>query len=219
MPKISSLKVEEITGRPTQAIKVRWETNVPTSTIVRYGAGSEKSKEKVKSQLEKSHEIETDGLSDDSSYLITAEGVDQFGNTATSEAQTFKTKYDTRKAVISDIQVESNNVGQIQSQSSQMVVSWKTDEPTTSQVLYGEGLSGETTLKSLEDTELKTNHLVIVGNLKSNAIYSFKVISKDKAGNETVSDNQIIVAGESRISTVQKIINALNNLFGNWIRL
>lgn len=219
LPKISNLKVEEITGRPSQMVKVQWETNVPTSTIVRYSAGSEKAKEKVKSHLEKNHEVESDGLSDDSAYSIIAEGTDQFGNTVTSEAQIFKTKYDTRKVIISDIQVESNNVGQIRSEFSQMVISWKTDEPATSQVLYGKGLSGETTSKSLEDTELKTDHLVILGDLESNVAYSFKAVSKDKSGNETVSDNQIIVAGETKMSTLRKIFNALYNLFGKWMKI
>lgn len=218
MPKISDLKVEEIGGKSTQTLKIRWTTNVPTSSIIQYSTGSSSVKEKSKSKMEEEHEIELDSLLDDSKYSIVAKGSDQFGNSAVSEAVSYQTSLDTRKPKISNLAAESQTIGLKQKESSQMIISWVTDEPCTSQILYGEGTDEATTMRSLEDNNLKNNHLVIVTGLKSNNIYNFKAVSKDKAGNETSSDSQIIVAGEVKKSVVTTIIEKLKNIFG-WVSI
>ena len=61
-------------------------------------------------------------------------------------------------------------------------ITWKTDEPATSQVNYGKTETyGSTTPL---DTNLSTSHSVTLTGLDPNTTYNFKVISTDAAGNE-----------------------------------
>jgi len=67
-------------------------------------------------------------------------------------------------------------------------VTWKTDEPATSQVEYGETESyGNQTDK---DQTLRTNHSVTIQGLKLNTIYHFRVRSSDSCGHEALSIDQ-----------------------------
>lgn len=64
------------------------------------------------------------------------------------------------------------------------IITWKTDEPATSQVLYGEiSATTETAL----DGSYVLSHSVALTGLKSNTDYVFVVKSVDQSGNERVS--------------------------------
>ena len=78
--------------------------------------------------------------------------------------------------------MSSINVAQI-SPSSEHIF-WSTNEPATSQVEYG--INAPTTRTSV-DTRLATQHSMLLSGLSSGTWYSFRVISRDAAGNETVS--------------------------------
>jgi len=216
LPRIDSLKVEPVVDAPSQTVKVTWETNVETSTDVVYSASGIAAKQKNQAKLETGHAVEIDNLADSSTYTIVASGRDKFGNTATSEPKTYETLLDTRPAKITDIATESSNVGLGQRETAQVVISWKTDEPATSMVVYGEGISGETTQKTPEDTSLKTAHMVVISNLKPSVVYHFKTISKDRGGNISESGDNVIIAGEVRKSTFKAIMDALSNIF-SWV--
>jgi peroxiredoxin/ribosomal protein L37E len=70
-------------------------------------------------------------------------------------------------------------------------ITWKTDEPATSEIDFG---ATQNYGASQVDTELKTDHSVILLNLKPGSSYYFKVVSKDKAGNvgaDTTQSNRL----------------------------
>ena len=68
-------------------------------------------------------------------------------------------------------------------------ITWKTDEPATSQVNYGKTETyGSTTPL---DTNLSTSHGVTLTRLDPNTTYNFKVISTDAAGNEATSKGEL----------------------------
>jgi peroxiredoxin len=68
-------------------------------------------------------------------------------------------------------------------------ITWKTDEPSTSQVNYGKTETyGSTTPL---DTNLSTSHSVTLTGLDPNTTYNFKVISADAAGNEITSKGEL----------------------------
>lgn len=66
-------------------------------------------------------------------------------------------------------------------------ISWNTSESATSQVNYG--LTTSYPLSSVLDTTMATDHTVNISDLKTNAIYHFRVRSIDSAGNERISSD------------------------------
>ena len=65
-------------------------------------------------------------------------------------------------------------------------ITWSTDEPSTSEVEYGES-SPDYEYATTLDKELTTYHEVVLKGLKPSTLYYYRVKSKDASGNETVS--------------------------------
>lgn len=217
LPLVESLHFEQVTNEASAAMRVIWSTNVETTSSVFYGAKGEVKKEISKSDMAKEHEIKITDLSDNTTYEVYVTGIDQYGNVARSSISTFQTAYDTRPPTISGVVIETSNVGLGQKDSAQIAVSWKTDEPTTSQVEYDIGISGtEYTKKTTEDATLTNSHLVIVSGLTPGIPYHIRAASKDRAGNAAYSSDNTIISGEVSKSTLQIILKVLNSTFG-WI--
>jgi serine protease len=64
-------------------------------------------------------------------------------------------------------------------------VTWTTDEPSTSIVRYGT----ETPIQTVENTDLATDHELVIEDLEECTTYFFEVESEDEAGNTTIDDN------------------------------
>lgn len=144
-----------------------------------------------------------------------AQSRDSGGNLAISDRQEFKTALDTRPPKISDIIIETSIRGTGAEARGQVVVSWKTDEPATSQVGYGEGSDVKTfNNKTSEDEALGTEHIVIVSDLPTSKVYSIQPLSKDKSGNQGVGDSQSAIIGRASDSVLTIILNALQKVFG-----
>jgi hypothetical protein len=79
------------------------------------------------------------------------------------------------------------------------IITWNTDEPATSQVLFGET---SPTIATTLDGSYVVSHTVILTSLKANTDYVFIVQSKDRSGNERVSSPtgsfRTLLAGQIR---------------------
>ena len=220
MPTISSLQYQPDFSGPAPVMVITWLTNVPTTSSVKYAPVSASdviSFEENQSELVVQHKVSLSNLKDNTDYRLTVSGTDQFGNTVTSSEQIFKTNMDTRPPKISDIVIETSNVGLGKTDSVQISVSWKTDELATSQVEYNEGLGGDIyTKKTQGDKTLTNSHLVIISGLKPGAPYHLRVVSADEAGNIANSPDNTVISGAVPKSILQLIIQILNQIFG-WI--
>jgi hypothetical protein len=67
-----------------------------------------------------------------------------------------------------------------------LIVSWTTNEPATSQLLWGVGGTANINKATVETTVYTTSHSVNLTGLLSNTTYSFKVSGHDQAGNAYV---------------------------------
>jgi hypothetical protein len=216
-PKISNVKFQPLTDQATAAFQVSWDTNVPTTSVVQFKPDGGTVQETVKTKLETQHTIIINGLFDNTYYLMNALGVDQFGNTALSEAQRIKTAYDTRPPVINGVTTEVSNTEFGTAAKSQIVVSWQTDEPGTSQVEYDFGVTGETYgSKTQEDANLTTSHVVVLTDLRPSSAYHLRAVSRDASGNKGVSEQQSVLTDQARSSVLDIIINSLQSSLG-WI--
>jgi hypothetical protein len=66
------------------------------------------------------------------------------------------------------------------------MVTWRTSKPADSSVQYSESPLPD---RSAYVSSLVTNHAVTVSSLSPNRVYYYQVVSRDKAGNTTVDDN------------------------------
>ena len=111
-------------------------------------------KEISTSKLKTKHEMIVTNLKDNTDYLMSVKGRDAYGNLAVSDTNRVRTDFDTRPPEILNITTETEIQGFGIDAKGQIVVSWETDEPATSQVEYGVGSSGEYTNRTQEDTSL-----------------------------------------------------------------
>ncbi|MCA9328035.1 hypothetical protein KDA14_05890, partial [Candidatus Saccharibacteria bacterium] len=116
---------------------------------------------------------------------------------------------------VSEIVVESSIRGSGSEARGQIVVSWHTDEPSTSQVAYGEGSSVSVfNSKTAEDTRMTTEHIVIISDLPTSRVFSVQPLSSDAANNEGSGKPQTAIIGRASDSAITVVFNTLRQIFG-----
>jgi hypothetical protein len=207
-PRLSDLKVEQVNNTPTSTVKVSFNSNVPATAQVNVTGDGGKSAATY--DLKTIHEVTIPGLKDDTPYTVVVQARDQYGNNATSLSEAYKTQFDTRPPEISDITTETDIVGFGLDAKGQVIVSWTTDEPATSQVEYGPGATGSDYAgKTQEDSTLTQN-------LKTSAPYHFRVVSEDNAKNQAKSSDNSVLTDQASESVIDLIIKSLQSTIG-WI--
>ncbi|HSX33273.1 MAG TPA: LamG-like jellyroll fold domain-containing protein [Candidatus Saccharimonadales bacterium] len=214
-PHISNVRFQPVPGEPTSTQQVSWQTNVPTTSTITYGVDGTGGTEATDSTLVTDHLMTISDLADDSQYFLIAQSRDKDGNLATSDRQVFHTALDTRPPKISNVTVEASIRGTGAEARGQVVVSWHTDEPATSQVAFAEG-SGATTFnnRTAEDTGLSFEHIVIVSDLPTSKVYSVQPLSRDKAGNVGNGGTEPAIIGHASDDVLTIVINSLRKIFG-----
>ncbi len=213
-PRINNLRFQPVEGEPSSTQLVSWETNVPATSEISYGRVGGETLTALNTSLTTNHEIVIKQLADDSVYNLTARSRDASGNLATSDNQTFRTALDTRPPEIFDVTVVASIQGTGTEARGQVIVSWKTDEPATSQVAYGEGTAGSFSNTTAVDSRMSLDHSVVISDLPTSRIYSLAPISLDKANNETQGDTQTAIVGRSSESALSIILSVLQKIFG-----
>jgi len=189
-PVILDVRVSSITS--TTAI-VTWTTDKPATSQVEYGRTTAYgSTTTLDTNLVTEHSVTLSGLTPSietdegpvyTTYYFRARSKDAASNEAVSDQGTFNTDFppDTTPPVITEIAASSTvNNGVVST-----VITWKTDEPATSQVEYGTTTAyGSTTPLN---TTLVESHSVTITSLLSNTTYHYRVISKDANDNQSTS--------------------------------
>lgn len=216
IPKVTNAKVQQVANMPTATLRAIWTTNTPISTIVTYypSANPELSHDQISLKLSKNHEMILTNLKDDTQYTVLLKGKDSAGNAAEAPAQIVKTAVDFRPPDLLNVNVESTIVGVGEDAKAQVIISWDTDEPSTSQVDYAQGTGTNYGQSTQEDTNLSTNHVVTITNLTPAKIYHLQAISKDKAGNIGKSFDTVVVTPKSTKAALNLVIENLSKTFG-----
>ncbi|MEI6229061.1 MAG: fibronectin type III domain-containing protein, partial [Candidatus Saccharibacteria bacterium] len=140
-----------------------------------------------------------------------------YGNQVISDTNRVKTDFDTRPPVLGNTTVEVSNTDFGATAQSQMVVSWETDEPSTSQIEYGLGVVGDNyDIKSQEDATLTTSHVLVVTGLRPSSAYHVRAVSSDASSNKGYSEAQSILTEQARSSVLDIIIGSLQSSLG-WL--
>jgi len=151
-------------------------------------------------------------------YILVVKGRDKIGNEAVSDSQKLTTATDTRPPQISELLIQGSNIPAVgstaQEQTAQLIVSWNTDEPATGQVEYGEGAGSDYSQKTQEESNLTTNHLVVISGLTPSKVYHLRAISKDSVGNITNSIDTVTITPKATENALNLVIGNLQVIFG-----
>lgn len=165
-------------------------------------------------ELETKHIQRVTGLTDGSIYIFTIRGRDEKGNQAISDPIRYVTGADTRPPTLQNIIIETPMTGVGVDAKAQIIISWDTDEPSTSQVLWGSGTGSEYPQATEKETALGTKHVVVLRDLQPTSSYHLKIISNDKTGNSTESKDTVVVTPSSQQAAFDIIIKNLEDVFG-----
>jgi hypothetical protein len=111
--------------------------------------------------------------------------------------------------------VQSADIQPDRSRAAQLIISWETDEPATSQVLYGEGAGGDNFPFSTQtDSQMRMKHVIVVNNLSPSKVYHFKVVSKDGASNVGESGSVTAITPKGTGTVIENVLGSLGRIFG-----
>ena len=138
---------------------------------------------------------------------------DEAGKTARSSQYSFNTEKD---SVGPEIRVVNSRSTIMSGQNKvQTIITWSTDEPSSSQAEYSTDMTATSfDIKSLRTTDFVTEHIVVLPNLKPATAYRYQVVSTDRSGNETKSEPYVLLTPQREITALDLIITNLESIFG-----
>lgn len=218
-PKITEVRVQQVKGTAQPTILLTWRTNTEVSSVATYfpqGNAAAARDEVNVALVAGEHQMVVRGLLANTNYTLIVKGRDKAGNEAQSEPLTVTTASDTRPAKISNLKIESAIVPTTEgtAPTAQLIVSWDTDEPATSQIEYAEGTGSTYSQKTQEDSSLTFNHLVIVSGLTPSKVYHLRALSADSSGNKAESIDTVTITPKSSRSALDLVITSLTEAFG-----
>ncbi len=213
LPQIQNIKVSDVTEN---SMTVNWATNVATDSQVEYKIGQNQPRVEAVTDSATTHSVKLQNLDDNTDYTLRVIVRDAYGNQVISNPFDAKTAIDTTPPVITGIKAETaasiNQDGKVQA-----IISWNTDEPSTTQVVYSLGAKSNYDMQTTKDNDLTTSHIVVIPDLQGSSAYHYRVQSADKAGNLAQSDDYIILTPQKKNSLLQIIVNNMEQQFG-WLR-
>ncbi len=178
-PDISDISVGSISD---SSAVISWHTDEDTSGVVSYGRTDSYGNTSSRSAMNDDHSVTLSGLNDNTTYHYSISVRDSDGNVTTSSDRIFTTRRDDDNddPVITDIHIDQ--VG-----SHSVTISWNTNEPATTEVLYESEYGDE---DRIIDDDLTRSHVISITGLVSDTEYTYRVISEDASGNRFVSSRR-----------------------------
>ncbi|HNV71611.1 MAG TPA: fibronectin type III domain-containing protein, partial [Candidatus Ozemobacteraceae bacterium] len=179
--------ITQVTARVTSnsSAVVTWTTDKNTSAMVEYGTISGTYVSQVVSTLvwSTSQSVALTGLQAGRTYYYRVRSSDSSGNTTVSAEYSFQTS-GSSAPLISTIQVVTPT-------DTTASITWLTDQPASTQIEYA--VAGQNFVQTTLDPTLATTHTVGLSNLTPYTTYRFHVRSRNAAGLESVSQDQIFM--------------------------
>ncbi|MDI6603230.1 MAG: fibronectin type III domain-containing protein, partial [Patescibacteria group bacterium] len=213
-PEISDLKFIEVTD---YTATLSWKTSVPCDTLIEYtNTITNETKTQGELSLLRDHVFTLVNLEYNTPYTLTITATDELGNKVVSPTLTFSTGEDIIPPEIT--QVRTDTALSPRGDRVQTIISWRTNEPASSQVFYQEGIAPVEKMESTPlDKTLVTRHIVVITTFKPGTVYKFYVQSADAAGNLSQSTDYTVLTPHRRESVIRIIIKNFEETFG-WMK-
>jgi hypothetical protein len=175
-PVISAVSVSSITGT---SVVISWTTDQASSSRVNYGTSTlYGSSTALNSTLATSHSVTLTGLNPSTTYDYDVTSANSAGTSATSANFTFSTL--AQAPVISAVSTSGMTATSV-------IITWTTDQASSSQVNYGTSTSYGST--SASNSTLVTSHSITLNGLNPGTTYDYDVTSANSAGTPATSAN------------------------------
>ena len=165
------------------------------------------------------HSLSVNGLEAGVVYDIELTGQDYSNGTVSKMIQGYTIEGEDLAPIVYQIQTESSILPGANDKI-QVIISWMTNELSSSRVLYRKGFTAEEDTFT-ESTPLEQNyikkHIVVVTNFEPGSVYQFQVESTDTAGNTTRSKTVTVLTPRKQESVFQVIMGNFQDVF-SWVR-
>lgn len=180
----SALVITNIVASPaSNSVTVTWNTNKAASSRIQYGTTSSYGSDSGvadTSPMVLSHSMQISSLTIATTYHFRIIAVDATGATAYSLDSTFVTAPDTTPPVITGIATNAYMTA--------FIVSWTTDEASSSRVSCGVNDVTEITTTTTNTNPRVISHQVTINGLTPITEYQCSVYSIDASGNQAISE-------------------------------
>ncbi len=212
-PKISNVTVGNVTEH---GVAIKFNTDVPTDSLATYTdiKNAKDIGSQGKPDLTTTHEIDLQGLNPGTTFSLTLKVRDQDGNETTQAAQNFTTGIDKTPPKIDQVRTDS---ALTQDNAVQTIISWITDEPADTSLIYREGINGEKKEVKV-DSNFSTTHTVVITSFKPGTVYYFNAKSSDPSGNVATSQDFALLTPKKQQNIIQIIVSNFQGIF-SWMNL
>jgi hypothetical protein len=165
------------------------------------------------------HSVPLTGLEFGTRYSMVVSSINEAGDVAVSRPITFATVRDLVAPAISKVNNESTLFPGEETKI-QTILSWQTDEPSLCQVSYVQGLviaSEDDSDSLLAETNPLTSHTQVIVGFAPASVYKFWMRCKDEAGNESRSEDFVLITPIKEKNIVDVILENFEGSFG-WVK-
>lgn len=210
LPLINKYNIE---GVKDTFVVINWTSNTDIDSLVIYNnLKTGESRTQGDTKLTQEHNLKLENLDSGTDYAIKIEGRDIFGNIAKGPEINIKTLLDTIAPSIANVRTYATMMSV--KGKAQMVVVWKTDEQSTSKVyLYNVADTVNPVYSSQFDSNLTTNHTVIITDLNLGTSYRLRIESADKTGNSGLSQDFAVLTPIEKKSIIMIILEQFEKIF------
>ena len=151
---------------PDTTMTIQWTTDVPSTSHIEYGTDASYGHVLLDYSLKTDHKVVLNNLTPSTTYhyCITSSAPDR--SDFVSQDLVFGTPIQFSNVTATPT-IDATN----------MLIKWTTDVPTISQVAYGENACNQF---STEDTQLTTNHSLILAGLDEDKDYNYQIIGRNQ---------------------------------------
>jgi len=210
-PDIINARLDEIYD---DSAIISWETELPTKSLVEIkNTSTGEIKEIEDPSYLRDHVLNIEDLSDSTSYNLKIQAVDSDGNPSNSLALSFTTPVSTGAPQISNMKITTSIIPD-RVETTQTIISWKTDKPSTSQIFFSEGVSSDFNQETPLDKSYVRDHIVITTALNAGTVYKIRAESKNVGGGLVRSEPYTVLTPKPRGSVIDIIFKNLETTFG-----
>ena len=167
-----------------------------------------------RSTINNRHVVQIADLSDSSLYVFTIRGRDEYGNQAVSDPIRYVTGADTKPPSVEDLVIETPIVGEGVESKAEIVLSFTTDEPAFSQVMWGAGTGSEYPQSTQTSAEATTDHMIVLRDLNPTSTYHLKIKTTDQTKNSSETEDTVVVTPTAQAAAFELILKNLEGIFG-----
>ncbi|MDQ5928031.1 MAG: trimeric autotransporter adhesin [Patescibacteria group bacterium] len=193
---------------------IEWKTALPSKSFIEIKNTSTGDVLEVEDpSYVKDHTYTVEDLNDSTTYNVKLRAVDVDGNASSPVTIPVSTALSPGKPVISDLKISTSIIPD-RVETTQTIISWKTNKPATSQVFFSQGSKTTFDESTKLDTALVRDHVVITTALTPGLVYTMSAESGSTGGDVARSEPFTILTPQPRASVVDLIFENFDTTFG-----